>query len=357
MFSKHLEHQIVYENDSIYEAFWAVSFASDDSLLIVLDSNQKFLGVCTLSDFKRHSFRSKDEMKNMYVKDIYNKQSKVCIVPTPPKSVPERKENLYRQASYLFSRYTNITALPVIDEDRNVIDICRSTQVFWQSLYNQNKLPRMHYARQIYEASVLARKLNYDKISVIEFGVAGGNGLLNCEFHAQEIEDITGVKIEIYGFDTGKGLPPSANYKDAPWSWGEGFYKMNEELLRKRLQRSKLIIGDVAETLDGFFDEFSPAPIGAMLVDVDYYTSTIPILNMLTKDERYFLPRIYMYFDDIFLGRDCIGENLAIIEFNTANKDIKIAPECPTIKEKLCHKFLHKDYNTRVFTERPLCLT
>jgi hypothetical protein len=54
---------------------------------------------------------------------------------------------------------------------------------------------------------MLGKTLGHERISVIEYGVAGGNGLRMLEEHAKKIESILGVKIEVYGFDTGKGLP------------------------------------------------------------------------------------------------------------------------------------------------------
>ena len=53
----------------------------------------------------------------------------------------------------------------------------------------------------------LAKTLGFDSASLIEFGVAGGNGLVALELIAERIEHHLGVKISVFGFDTGKGLP------------------------------------------------------------------------------------------------------------------------------------------------------
>ena len=66
---------------------------------------------------------------------------------------------------------------------------------------------RPHYGHCIYEAARLASRLSYPSMSVIEFGCGGGNGLLNAEMHIAEIAKIFPVKVELYGFDTGMGLP------------------------------------------------------------------------------------------------------------------------------------------------------
>ncbi len=75
---------------------------------------------------------------------------------------------------------------------------------------------RPHYAYTLLQAATLAQRLSLPKISAIEFGVAGGKGLLNLEYHATKIEQLTGVEIELYGFDTGAGLPQPKDYRDLP---------------------------------------------------------------------------------------------------------------------------------------------
>src|SRR3954462_6374205 len=78
-------------------------------------------------------------------------------------------------------------------------------------------LERPHYGYCVYHAADLAKKLNYDSISVIEFGVAGGNGLVILEQYAQEVAAEIGIKIEVYGFDNVPGLPAPTDYRDLPY--------------------------------------------------------------------------------------------------------------------------------------------
>ena len=94
---------------------------------------------------------------------------------------------------------------------------------------NINALERMHYAYICYNAAKLARQLGYDRISVIEYGVARGRGLLILEEYAVEIKKLLNIQIDIYGFDSGKGLPKPKDYRDEPYKWSEGFYKMDKE--------------------------------------------------------------------------------------------------------------------------------
>jgi hypothetical protein len=91
--------------------------------------------------------------------------------------------------------------------------------------------PKPEYAHCVYAGAFLGKSLGYSKISVIEFGVAGGRGLTALERHAEIIGREMGIEIEVYGFDTGKGLPKSDDYRDLPYIWREGFYKMDVEKL------------------------------------------------------------------------------------------------------------------------------
>ena len=102
--------------------------------------------------------------------------------------------------------------------------------------------------------------------------------------------------------------------------------------------------------------------IGAIIYDFDYYSSTKIALSMLKADAKFFLPRIYCYFDDtigteIELYNDFTGERLAINEFNSENEDIKISTSYHLLAQAyeiwhhqiwICHFFKHKKYNTFV---------
>ena len=45
---------------------------------------------------------------------------------------------------------------------------------------------RPQYAYCIIEAAKMAKDMGLEKISIIEFGVAGGNGLINIEHHVSD---------------------------------------------------------------------------------------------------------------------------------------------------------------------------
>lgn len=232
--------------------------------------------------------------------------------------------------------------------------------------YRIEALQRMQYAYIMFEAAKLAAKLKQPRISVLEFGVAGGAGLLWMERYAEEIEGVFPVEIEIYGFDTGAGLPPPTDYRDLPYHWKEGFFAMDKATLESRLKRAKLVMGNVADTCKTFFRDYKPAPIGAVAHDLDFYSSTVDGLKLFAAEPRHLMPRMFCYFDDtigsdIELYSDFTGERLAIEEFNSVNKERKIAvPHYLRAREGLgtwrhqiwiCHLFDHADYNRFVGEE------
>jgi hypothetical protein len=219
---------------------------------------------------------------------------------------------------------------------------------------------RPNYAYCVFHAADLARKLGYTKISVAEFGVAGGNGLVLLERYADAVAEEIGIQIEVYGFDTGTGLPDPVDYRDLPYHWQPGFFRMDEERLRRRLRNARLVIGDLRETAETFFDTHQPAPLAAVMHDLDFYSSTQVALTMFEANEQYRLPRVFCYFDDVVgeeteLYNDFTGERLAIAEFNERNKTKKLSPAYHLITRAdreqwyhqiyVLHDFEHRHYN------------
>jgi len=107
---------------------------------------------------------------------------------------------------------------------------------------NAGTVERPQYGYCIFEATKLARLLNYKKISVIEFGCAGGRGLLAAEMHIDEITKIFDVSIELYGFDAGTGLPAPRDYRDLPYYYQPSSFKMDQNTLQPKLKAAKLVL-------------------------------------------------------------------------------------------------------------------
>jgi hypothetical protein len=226
-------------------------------------------------------------------------------------------------------------------------------------------LERPHYAFLVYSAAKLAKKLGHQRISVVEYGVAGGSGLLILEKYAAQVEELLQVKVDIYGFDAGGGLPPPKDYRDLPYHWKTGMFRMDETKLRGQLRRATLVIGNIEDTSRTFFEQFNPAPIGAVIHDFDFYSSTKTALGMLLASPSRYLPRVFCYFDDTIgtdteVYNDYTGERLAIKEFNEENRDVKLAQPYyllsipgPVWHHQIwvCHFFKHVEYNTFVSLE------
>ena len=218
---------------------------------------------------------------------------------------------------------------------------------------------RPAYAYCVRDAARLASRLEMPRISVVEFGVANGDGLLALERHAQEWSKAYGVEIEVYGFDSGHGLPVLSDYRDLPYHWQQGFFEMDQDKLLDRLQLAQLVIGDIDDTLPTFVNGYDPAPIAAVMYDMDLYSSTTTGLRIFDTDEKFRMPRTLVYLDDIIgngisLFSDYTGERLAIAEFNDAHPTQKISPAynllCRATREWhhqifVTHDFAHARYN------------
>ncbi len=199
--------------------------------------------------------------------------------------------------------------------------------IYTRALWELSSRPA--YLLGLLTAAQQAKRQGIPEISAIEFGVAGGDGLLALQSEAQAVEQETGIRIKVYGFDMGaNGLPDFiGDYRDHPDVWQPGDYPMDEALLRSRLtERTTLIIGNVHETVPSFFKEYNPPPIGFVSIDVDLYSSARDALEIFTFAQDKMLWHAPVYFDDIefVFNHRFAGELLAIDEFNDKNPKIKI---------------------------------
>ncbi len=199
--------------------------------------------------------------------------------------------------------------------------------ILFQNILNEDNTLRPHYTWGVIQGANLAKSLGYNRISVIEFGVAGGNGLCSLEKIADKIGAIYEIEIDVYGFDTGVGLPAPTDFRDEPHVHCSGHYKMDVEKLQKRLKKAKLNIGLIDETIDDFIKS-SPSPVAFVSIDVDYYSASMHAFRLLDANEKLLMPRIYFYFDDIMgpTKNEYAGERLAISEFNESHEKSKIIP-------------------------------
>lgn len=178
---------------------------------------------------------------------------------------------------------------------------------------------RHAYAFCIQEAANQASKQGVPRVTLIEFGVANGAGLLNLCRIAELVAKETGVQFDIVGFDSGTGMPPARDYRDHPEKYFTGDFPVvhRAQLLTRLPPNARIIFGDIRTSLATFRDELR-APIGVICIDVDYYWSTKEALDVLLFDAHQYLPMVYMYFDDVqdIDDNEFCGELCAIKEFN-----------------------------------------
>ncbi len=190
-------------------------------------------------------------------------------------------------------------------------------------------LIRQHHAFALLNAADKARGLGLRSVSVLEFGVASGTGLLNiCEI-ARKVTRETGVGFRVYGFDTGTGMPAARDHRDHPEHYRAGDFPMEKpDRLRALLpDDARLMIGNVAETVPEFLGELgTDSPIGFVSVDVDYYWSTVEALKILEGPAACYLPTVTIYLDDVWFEEhnSWCGELGAARDFNDAHALRKI---------------------------------
>ena len=204
---------------------------------------------------------------------------------------------------------------------------------------------RPHYAYLVLKTFQEARRLGYNKFSILEFGCAGGSGLIDLEYMVHKINRFFNYDVQIFGFDAGEGLPPSKDYRDVLYLWQHGDFKMNKEkILKSDLKNTKIIIGDVKETIKDFKSKHNPYRVGLVIQDMDYYSSTKASINwFLNLDDSLIFPRTRFYFDDTIFTSNYTGELLAIKEFNKNNINLKID------KVKLEAEFLSRKWKDWIF--------
>ena len=228
---------------------------------------------------------------------------------------------------------------------------------------------RPHYETILLESVIEAKKIGYKSVSILELGVAGGNGIIALEKYRENIQKLTNVEINIYGFDTGEGLPEIKNKFDSPFLWKKGDFKIiDRDNLNKKI-KSRIFYGEIKNTIDKFL-ESNPENIIAIFFDFDLYSSTSDFLNQIDKLKKFICPRVYCYFDDVFNPNHLIdehsGELLAIKEFNNKNTDIKIGKSLsnsndfkfPLGKDNLfmLHNFTHEMYDYYIGKENDTSL-
>jgi hypothetical protein len=187
---------------------------------------------------------------------------------------------------------------------------------------------RRNYAFGILNAADMAKALGVKKLAAIEFGVGNGGGLLSMCRIASAVQEITGVEIEVVGFDSGVGMPAPVDYRDHCEDYHTGDFRMDVEKVKSALPANgQLVLGDIATTVPAFLAAYE-GTIGFMAVDVDYYSSSVAVLQILDGRPDQYLPVLPVYFDDVLhmTHNPWCGELLAIADSNEKRPMRKLAP-------------------------------
>lgn len=288
-----------------------------------------------------------------------------------------------------------LTSLILTDSRVLVLRLLRKLNLIsWHAAAIQGiskKFPYYEYGLQA--ACEEASALGYEGITAIEFGVAGGNGLLALANAARQCEKIFGLKVQVVGFDSGQGMPEHQGYRDVPHMWSLGDFKMDKSRLREALGgQAQVILGNVSDTahwwlesqaaflglqgensamvlgagsdlyLDSTIELKFDLPIGFVSFDLDYWSSTKSALAVL--GDGFTLPRVRAYFDDLDTISTQTGEWLAIDEFNSQD-DSRFISDCATSspswitwahKQKVFHNYAHPNYTDPLFKSLELPL-
>jgi len=185
-------------------------------------------------------------------------------------------------------------------------------------------VPRANYVYGMLRAADTAKFFGFSEVTACEFGVATGRGLTNMTEVAALVEQETGVRTRVVGFDTGAGLPALTGYKDHPELWSGGDFSMGDPAqLRQALKgKAELILGDINATIAPFVTTLTPqCPLGFVSIDVDIYSGTVAALRGLSGEHGLYLPAISFYLDDVgsYFSNEACGELAAVAEHNAAN--------------------------------------
>ena len=241
-------------------------------------------------------------------------------------------------------RYLEVLSMPnYVDNDPMVPYLKKALSAVLSARINKgiNK----SYAIGAILGALQAQCCGYKKITLIEFGVAKGNGIRSLMKISEIIRQKMGIDVKVVGFDNRIGLPEPVDFRDHPEIWSSSQFAMSQNYgildLEIKKNNAELVIGDIAQTLNTF--KLDDRVLAFASIDVDYYSSTKPITDWLKKlNSKFLLPASVLYFDDVisvWTYSKYAGESLAIREFNNETVSRKIELKYPSIKLFALHDF------------------
>ena len=193
-------------------------------------------------------------------------------------------------------------------------------------LIKKGLIPRPHYALGLILSAEQAINLGYKSIKVIELGCFNFDGIIDLEHYASDIKKFINIDIQIYGFTLKSGLPKTnQNSFDRLYRWSPDEFGYSKKQNYKNIKKSKIYFGNIKDTIPKFKKDIkkkiTESPIGFIIFDLDFYTSTKKALSLLKMNENSYIPRPYLYFDDHSFSSKYEGERKAIMEFNSKEKN------------------------------------
>jgi hypothetical protein len=214
---------------------------------------------------------------------------------------------------------------------------------------NDDPQLQARYVWGVIQAAYLAASLEVPRISLLEFGVGRGDGLVLLERASKLIEKRLDVHFDLYGFDIGTGVPEPHDPRDMPQMWVPGLFKMDLRGMAGRLDRARLLIGPLTETVPEVLAGEHP-PVGFAAFDMGDYTGTLAGIKFLDAATTQLLPRIHLYFGCVlgFTYGDCVGERAAIAAHNARTESRPISP-MPGLRHYVPRRFKTADWPDRYY--------
>ena len=186
-------------------------------------------------------------------------------------------------------------------------------------LIKNGTIPRANYALGILMAAHQAKELNYKKISIIELGCWNLEGLIDIENYIHDIKKFIDIDFKVYGFELGTGhIKEETDPRNRLYDLSGGNYTFKKKDNLKKLTISKLILGDVKDTVPKFLEEghLDDAPLGFIIFDLGFYSSAKNALQLLKSDSKRYLPRSIIYSDNNYFVLKNEADKAAFAEFN-----------------------------------------
>lgn len=219
---------------------------------------------------------------------------------------------------------------------------------------NQLNFNRLSYSLGLLHSVYQAKVCDINHITVVELGVANGNGLESIIKTAQFLEKQFDIKFNVVGFDLETGLPHPKDFRDHPEIWQSGQFQARE-ISEFCKNNSNIVFGDLADTLPSWCNTFQ-GTLGWVSVDVDFYSSTKSAWPLFKMDPERYLPATPMHVDDInvdLLYNPWCGEGLALKEFNDCHNYRKIEEKSRIWNIENFHVLHVLDHPWRQGTKQP----